>query len=75
MKFDLNTLVAVATLFGRRARIESLAPKTLKTPRSSKRNYNRECERRSAQQVMCARKGKAWWGPPKWRGSFEETFK
>jgi hypothetical protein len=73
-RLDLKTLVALATLFGRRARIESLAPKTLKTPRSSKRRFDRECERRSVQQAVCTRKGKTWWGPPKWQGSFEKTF-
>jgi hypothetical protein len=71
---NLQQLIAIATLFGRRARIESLAPKTFKAPRSGKRHFDQECERRAAQQALCARKGKKWWGPPKWQGSFEATF-
>jgi hypothetical protein len=73
MNYPLADLIARAMLMNRVVRFP--APRRIKFSLSSEvLNKTEECARRAAQQVMCARKGKKWWGPPKWQGSFEATF-
>jgi hypothetical protein len=58
-------LVAWATLMGRVARVESLAPKTIKIPRRrGKLNLEQECARRLRQKSKYGEKH----GAPTWQG-------
>jgi hypothetical protein len=72
----LAEIIARALLANRRARFEATTPKTLdRSIIRRKINKEQECLRRQTQIIQMKQKGKKWWGPPEWKGSYEETFR
>lgn len=67
---SLAQIVAIAAMFGRRARIESLAPRTLKARGYGKGNHTQENARRVLHKDVFGDSH----GAATWKGSFEATF-